>query len=282
MSNEHQRDEKTRAFEMSIDIDASPEQVWDALTKAEELVRWFPLDARVEPGEGGSMTWSWGDFWSGTMRIDAWQPHRLLRLVDDRARPFDVDGRPVEAGEVVPARVAIEVTLETSHGSTRLRLVHSGFGRGAAWDDEIDGVSSGWQFELRSLRHYLQRHRGHDRHVAWAHLAVAQPISAVWSRLMASDGFSIEAMALEPGARYSLHAATGDRFTGTIELYLPEREFFGTVDELDTGVLRVGTYRSGDRTGITVWAATYGEHAALLPAFQQRAQAALEKLFRDL
>jgi len=44
---------------MSLDLDASPDDVWRALTDARELVRWFPLDARVTPGAGGSMVWSW-------------------------------------------------------------------------------------------------------------------------------------------------------------------------------------------------------------------------------
>ena len=50
----------TRAFRMSLDLDATPEQVWQALTDPQELVRWFPTGARVRPGEGGTMLWSWG------------------------------------------------------------------------------------------------------------------------------------------------------------------------------------------------------------------------------
>ena len=44
--------EQTRAFRMSLDLDASPDEVWRALTEAEELVRWFPPDARVTPDVG--------------------------------------------------------------------------------------------------------------------------------------------------------------------------------------------------------------------------------------
>ena len=58
----------------------------------------------------------------------------------------------------------MEFTLETHQGKTRLRLVHSGFGEGAAWDNELEGITEGWQAELRSLRHYLERHRGQDRY----------------------------------------------------------------------------------------------------------------------
>ena len=78
MTNQRTTDEKTRAFEMTIDVDAPLDRVWDAWTKPEELTRGFPLTAQVEPGEGGSMTWAWGEGWSGTMRIDAPQPKRLL------------------------------------------------------------------------------------------------------------------------------------------------------------------------------------------------------------
>jgi uncharacterized protein YndB with AHSA1/START domain len=279
MTNGKHLDEKSRAFEMSIDIDAPVEDVWEALTNARELVRWFPIGAEVTPGQGGSMTWSWGDSWSGTMRIEAWQPPRLLRLVDEKARPYDTEGHRRPEEEAVASRVAVEITLETVQGTTRMRLVHSGFGLGSAWDDEIDGVSTGWQFELRSLRHYLQRHHGRDRHPAWAHLSIAQPIPAVWSRLVSNDGFAIETSKLEPGTSYAVNAATGDRFTGTIELFLPDREFFGTVRELNDGVFRLSTYRAGDRTGVTVWAATYENNGTSMRGFQQRAQAVLEKLF---
>ena len=126
--------ERTRSFRTTLDLDATPEQVWAALTQAEELVRWFPPEARVKPGQGGTMVWSWGYGEDWETRIDAWEPGRLLRLVQESARPYDAQGRQLPAGEVEPARIAVEFSLETHQGKTRLRLVHSGFGRGAAWD----------------------------------------------------------------------------------------------------------------------------------------------------
>ena len=158
--------EQARAFRMSLDLDATPDQVWRALTEAEELVRWFSTAARVTPGTGGTMLWSWGYGEDWVTRIDAWEPGKLLRLVQEDARPYDAQGNPLPPGEVEPARIAMEFTLETAQGKTRLRLVHSGFGHGAAWDAEVDGISEGWQAELRSLRHYLRRHRGQDRKAA--------------------------------------------------------------------------------------------------------------------
>ena len=145
--------EPTRAFRMTLDVDAPLDAVWHALTDAAELARWFPTSAQVKPGPGGRMVWSWEGMTDWETRIDAWEPGRLLRLVQEDARPYDLQGRMLPEGSVEPATIAIEFHLETHQGKTRVRLVHSGFGHGGAWDDEVEGISEGWQAELRSLRH---------------------------------------------------------------------------------------------------------------------------------
>jgi uncharacterized protein YndB with AHSA1/START domain len=53
----------TRAFDHSIEIDAPPDRVWQALTDPDEVVRWFPPVARVTPGVGGNVFWGWQDPW---------------------------------------------------------------------------------------------------------------------------------------------------------------------------------------------------------------------------
>lgn len=45
---------KERRIEKEIEINAPLEDVWKALTDANELARWFPLEARVTPGPGGT------------------------------------------------------------------------------------------------------------------------------------------------------------------------------------------------------------------------------------
>ncbi|HJX88276.1 MAG TPA: SRPBCC domain-containing protein, partial [Gemmatimonadales bacterium] len=81
--------DQRRAFEMALEIAATPDEVWRALTQAEELVRWFPMDARVTPGVGGTMLWNWGEGQDWESRIDVWEPGRRLRLVQDDSRPYD-------------------------------------------------------------------------------------------------------------------------------------------------------------------------------------------------
>src|SRR5262245_13668170 len=68
-----------RAVERSIDIDAPVNAVWRALVDPVELKRWFPLDARVTPGIGGSVWMQWSDGSGEGGPIEIWEPERHLR-----------------------------------------------------------------------------------------------------------------------------------------------------------------------------------------------------------
>jgi uncharacterized protein YndB with AHSA1/START domain len=273
---------QARAFRTSLDIDASPEEVWAALTQAEELVRWFPTDAKVTPGKGGTMLWSWGHGEDWVTRIDAWEPGRLLRLIQEDARPYTTEGKPLPPGEVEPARIAMEFTIETHQGRTRLRLVHSGFGHGGAWDAEIEGISEGWQAELRSLRHYLGRHRGKDRKAGRALVGTTLPRATAWGRLLGPGGFALTPANPKEGERYEVVTPGGRRYGGTVRLNLPGQTIAGTVDELDDGWFRLLTWQDArGNSGVWAWLATYTDDDAAVREFAERSQEALERLFPE-
>ncbi len=61
-----------RKHEIAVDIAASPEQIWQMLTEAEGIKKWFAPEARVMPGAGGSITLSWGEGCEGTAPIHLW------------------------------------------------------------------------------------------------------------------------------------------------------------------------------------------------------------------
>lgn len=271
---------EARAVEVTVDIAAPADAVWSALTDPAELIRWFPSQAAVTPGVGGTVQWSWDDLWTWESTIDLWQPGHRLRLVQEAQRPFDVDGGLLPEGSVANAHMVMDFTLETVAGRTRLQLVHSGFGRGAAWDDELDGVRVGWNQELRGLAFYLERHRGRARHTAWARLTWPDSQEATWRRLLSSDAFALSHASVTVGAPYSVEVSTGDRFDGIVQHYTPNRDFSGTARAFDDGILRIGTHRADGRTGIHVSLASYdSSHASEVVAFGQRAQALLERLF---
>jgi uncharacterized protein YndB with AHSA1/START domain len=270
----------TRSAEVVLDIAATADVVWRALTDAEELVRWFPYQASVTPGAGGTVTWSWDEKWTWESQIDLWEPGRRLRLVQDAQRPFDVDGGLLPPGEVAAAHMVMDFTLESVKGGTRLRLVHSGFGQGEAWDDELDGVRTGWGHELRNLAFYLERHRGKKRYVGTSHLTWAGSQEATWQRLFSPAAFTLSPPDPAAGEAVHVQVSTGDRFDGIVRQRVLNREFTATIGALDDGILRIGTHRALGKTGIQIFYASYdARYAGAVRELAGRAQALLEKLF---
>lgn len=267
--------ESPRTFEMTIEIAVPPEAVWQAITSAEELVRWFPLEAEVHPGPGGKWLVSWDGQWPWKPDIEIWEPKRRLRLVDRAGRPYDAEGKTQLA--VTPMELAIDWHLEAKGGSTTLRLVHSGFGRGGAWDDEYDGVSLGWLLELNGLKHYLERHRGRRRRVAWNRAVVDAP---AWARVMGPDGIVTDPalMSRTPGERCATRLSTGDPIEGTVVAIVPGRGFQVTVDGWNDGLYRLWVDRVGTQEAINSWLTTYDVPEQSVKDFDARMRAEIERV----
>ncbi len=255
-----------RTIEMSLEIDAPPGAVWKALTDAKELVRWFPLKAEVEPRVGGRYWLSWEGEFEGDSLIEIFEPERHLRTT--LPSMTKEDGRPIE--------LAVDYHLEGRGGRTVLRLVHSGFGRGAAWDGEYDGINTGWTFELRSLRHYLERHPGRDRH---AFLLVGPKTGLtgpeVWARVLA-DGFGAgELGGLSEGDRYSFPVGDGESFEGRVLDCQSPKQLAGTVDGLNDGIFRIEVFAARAH----LWLATWGGVTAAVDRLKEPWRQMLERLF---
>jgi len=137
----------SRSVVKEVFIAAPPDVVWQALTDARELERWFPVEARVEPGLGGTIWISWGDGAAGEAPITAWEPGRRFEWTESRG----------------PVKLAVDFQLEPRDNGTVVRLVQSGFGDGPEWDDEFHMVTGGWAYFMTHLQWYLERHRGVPR-----------------------------------------------------------------------------------------------------------------------
>jgi uncharacterized protein YndB with AHSA1/START domain len=125
-----------RKAEFEIEIDATPEEVWEALATAEGIMSWFAPVAKVEPGPDGRAFISWGEGMEGWQRIEAWEPGRHLRLKD---------------------RHGVDYYIETKGGRTVLRLVQSGFGPEASFDAEFESTIAAWPAFLQMLKHSAER-----------------------------------------------------------------------------------------------------------------------------
>ena len=265
-----------RRFSTSVDIRATPDEVWHALTEACELVRWFPLQARVTPGAGGTMFWGWDASWAWESAIDIWEPGRRLRLVENRPA-FDASGKPVSG----PSRaLAMEFTIEPRDDGATIRIVHSGFGEGASWDDELDSVSAGWQFELRGLKHYLERHKGRDRYHSSIHRVTSLGMTDVWTRLLGPGAFPLLDGRIEIDAHVVLGSPTGERLAGTVAWQNRERDLVIRVADLSDGLVRLSTWRAGGVTGLQVWMVSYdARQQSRLQRFGDATNAVIDRLF---
>jgi uncharacterized protein YndB with AHSA1/START domain len=242
----------TRAAEGEIEIDAPVEAVWKALTDARELERWFPLEARVEPGEGGAIWMSWKNEYAGEQEILAWDPPRHLKT-----------SWSMHAGDQPPQ--VTDYKLETRGGKTIVRVVTSGFPTDASWDEWVQGTIDGWAFELRSLKEYLERHRGEDREVVYLRRRVALTPEEIWSRIAA------------PGA------LGGKPLGAEAIIETPPRQWAAIVEKLGGALLRVGSDPCGDagsrERDVTLWISAWGDARKELPEIRDDWAALLERLY---
>ena len=145
----------SRSHETVIDIKATPEEVFRALTDPGtdcEMVRpRCPRDPRV----GGEYVKIWGPGMESKSTISAWDPYTHFASYTDRSFAFSGQGKPVDTG--VMRRMAVDYYIEAiGDGVTRLRLVQSGFGPESPWDDEFESTKTGWADYLNKLKKVLE------------------------------------------------------------------------------------------------------------------------------
>ena len=247
-----------RDVEREVEIAAPVEAVWQALTDARELTRWFPMEAQVTPGAGGKITMRWVDEPALDSNIEIWVPGHHLRLV----------------GLGGLTTLVTDIFLEGRTGSTVLRVVTSGFGSDAAWDNILDGFRQGWDFELLGLKHYLERHRGSDRQIARARVPINNYEDS-WQQLVQSgDWFPAH---LEVGGRFSIKGAGGP-LNGVVRTWTPPRQFVGALNGWNDALLRVTLFCPDQMGSATVWLSAYGVPEADLRALERTWQQSLARV----
>jgi uncharacterized protein YndB with AHSA1/START domain len=253
--------EEPRQHISEIEIDATPDQVFRALTEADQIVRWFAPEAKVDPRVGGEFMISWGPGMEGRSTIAIWEPGRRFATVRERSRAY---GAPPEEGEPVQ-RIVIDYQIEAlAGGKTLLRLVHSGFGQGAGWDNEFESTRTGWSVFLRTLKVGLELHPGEDSVQLSMMVPAPQPPEEIWSRLLA-------ATPREPGAHYSVQLSPEAQVQGAVIVHDPPRVFSGIAENLDNALFSLQCMAGGPNqaqviaVGIVLW----GEARKSAPTLEQ-------------
>ncbi|MCW2885895.1 MAG: hypothetical protein QOE54_2568 [Streptosporangiaceae bacterium] len=128
-----------------IELDATPDQVWEAIATGPGIDSWFMGRNEVEPREGGTTRMTLMGF-TNEGKVTAWEPSS--RFAYQSAE--NPDG----------TFMAFEYLIEgRGEGSTVLRLVHSGF-LGDDWEAEYDALTKGDAVYMRKLAAYLKHFPG--------------------------------------------------------------------------------------------------------------------------
>jgi uncharacterized protein YndB with AHSA1/START domain len=157
-----------KAFDLTYEreIDASPEEVWEAISTGPGLDAWFMGRNQVEPRAGGRWT---SDIAGYPMEstVTTWEPPS--RLVSEA--PPAPDG----------SRHTFDYELEPRGAGTTVRWRHTGFLGSEHWEAEYEGMSEGDPVYFDKLVEYLTYFRGRtavpvnvfqpgpaDKEAAWA------------------------------------------------------------------------------------------------------------------
>jgi uncharacterized protein YndB with AHSA1/START domain len=253
---------QTRAIEHRVEIAATPDAVWRALTEADQLASWFPLDARVTPGVGGSIWVSWAGAATYESRISVWEPSRRLQLVENIPDP----------GVAQPVSVAQDFYIEGKGGTTVLRFVHSGFSPDAQWDEMFEMMDSGWRYFMFNLKHYVEHHAPTRRRMVFVRAPVPRASSPDdWTRVLGGLGIDPDA---SEGAAFTV--TLGDeRLSGTIVQWNPPHHFAGTLPDVNEGLLFIEFEPGQKKWHLGFWLSTYDVDESRVQELQAKVDAAV-------
>jgi len=216
----------TRDIELSVELDASPEDVFRAVTDGTELAKWLAPEARgtaPEGGKKGSIWISWGEGMSVEHEIEIFDAPKRVR---------HPSGKNAETKAPLYADWSIEAR---DGGTTTLRLVHSGFSAGADWDNEYESHARGWKLMLENLRQYFARH-AHQPAVHIPFMSkVDSPHGSIWKTLLGKLGLSAPAKVGDP---FRFTTPKGDVLTGVVDDVTETRALGLVVREYDDSLLR--------------------------------------------
>ncbi|GAA1512605.1 SRPBCC domain-containing protein [Sphaerisporangium rubeum] len=150
-----------------IELDATPEQVWDAIATGPGIDSWFMGRTELQEAAGGTLELTVAGHTS-TAEVTAWEPGRRF------AHEGGSDGFFTAMEYLIEAR---------DGGSTVLRLVQSGV-LGDNWETEYEAMREGWDMYLHTLSQYLAHFHPRTATVVTAVHPGVPPREQLWLALL--------------------------------------------------------------------------------------------------
>jgi uncharacterized protein YndB with AHSA1/START domain len=258
MTENKKPEHRGRTIKAAIRSSATPEQIWEAWADPEKLGQWFPDRAEGRAVEGGVQTWYFDQFKHAL-------PYEVYAAVAGRHLVYtgEIPGRP---------RFFLEIEITCEAGSTLLTLSNSGFLDAGGWDEEYEGIASGWQMALAVLKLYVEQHYGSPRTQFFAMRPARFEYADLLPFYIRSDRLAswlTTAGAVgDVGQQYRLELQTGGRASGEV-LAITGWEVLLSWEEIGGCVALKGFGMGGGRRAICIHGSGWGlapEHAARLEA----------------
>lgn len=138
----------SQPFEITLDleVDATPEQVWEAIATGPGLNSWFLGESEIEPRQGGTWKWTFAGS-TDESTVSTWDPPNHL-VTSGNESPYG-------------ARHQFDYTVQPREGGgSAIRYVHSGALGGEDWEAEYEAMSEGDPMYLFKLVQYLTHFQG--------------------------------------------------------------------------------------------------------------------------
>jgi uncharacterized protein YndB with AHSA1/START domain len=138
--NQHQSENAMRTIQRSEKINASPREMYEMLTAADQLSRWFPTRSESDPRVGGDYTF--------TFESKAHPEMNHIR----RGTFTELDpGRLVRYNWEVE-NTDVTFTIAPDGDGSIVSLEHAGWSDDAASDTNVEMHTNGWGFFLQNLK----------------------------------------------------------------------------------------------------------------------------------
>ncbi len=131
----------TLQYQIGMQIRSKLENVWENLTKAENLMRYFTSHAKKDLNSTGEVLWAWGD---NAVLLNVIEVVPLSKIV------LEWNGNMVEY------RIRAEITLQKINQKVLVKISESG------WENDEPGIKNaisncnGWSDFLNSLRVFTE------------------------------------------------------------------------------------------------------------------------------
>lgn len=152
--------ETVKEIRKVVEIEASAETVFKALTDPAELTQWFPDAVELEPKVGGKTRFT---FYKDSKRTnptnkkretDKSSKGRVLDLVKNKKLAYTWQAEGVRD---FPETVVTWKLESLSDNRTRVTLTHSGFTGKEPSSVSFEGHNQGWSFFIEELVKYCEK-----------------------------------------------------------------------------------------------------------------------------